>query len=123
MCVMFFPFTSEQDFKRVNNTLRRKLTKKVEERGGLILKDGSVIEFKNVAEVPKEGFLPEITVDLLAHLDNALATWHTHPGASANLSVEDWETFTQWPDHAHAIVGTDGVRWYRVERGVVINAS
>jgi hypothetical protein len=33
---------------------------------------------------------------------------------SANLSVADWKMFARWPDWTHFIVGSDGVRKYRV---------
>jgi hypothetical protein len=107
--------------KKLVRALKGKL-KPGPERGGLIQADGSLLEFNNVAEVPTEGFLPEITTDLLGSLDASIGTWHTHPGATANLSAEDWTTFVQWPDHIHVIVGTDGLRWYRVEKNAVLNA-
>lgn len=52
-----------------------------------------------------------------------MASWHTHPGGTANLSVEDWETFVQWPEQLHVIVGSDGIRWYAVKGSAVTNAA
>lgn len=91
------------------------------ERGGLILNDGTVVELANICDKPDEGFVPNVD-DLIPHIAALAATWHTHPGMTANLSVEDWETFIQWPQQLHAIVGSDGVRWYRVAKNAVINA-
>lgn len=108
--------------KQLEQQLLSKYQPTGEERGGLIGPTGDLIELKNVAEKPDEGFMPDITLDVLDHLSTAIGTWHTHPGVTANLSAEDWETFVQWPDHLHAIAGTDGLRWYRVDRGAVINA-
>ena len=92
------------------------------ERGGFILDDYTILELKNTSPQPNEGAMLDINVDQLADLDRAIATWHTHPGATANLSVGDSQTFVGWPTLRHAIVGTDGVRWYAVKHGAVINA-
>lgn len=109
-----------QRSKGLTNKLLRKLSPGPE-RGGLILKGGKLVEVQNICSEPEEGFLPD-AADLIPHLPNAVGTWHTHPGASANLSVEDAETFVSWPDWLHAIVGEDGVRWYAVKNGAAINA-
>lgn len=84
------------------------------ERVGFILKDGTVVEVENTCEIPDEGFevLPE---DIERHHDDVVATWHTHPGASSNLSVGDMESFRTFPDWRHFIVGQDGVTEYYVE--------
>jgi proteasome lid subunit RPN8/RPN11 len=91
------------------------------ERGGVILSDGTLVELPNNAEDPSFGYFTDVA-NLEPYEDDLWATWHTHPGATANLSVEDNETFVQWPDLLHAIVGTDGVRWYQVRKGAVLNA-
>lgn len=92
------------------------------ERGGFIMKDGSLMELSNQSETPNEGALLDMTPEELDKLPDAVGTWHTHPGATANLSVGDHETFVSWPTFAHVIVGTDGARWYGVKNGAVINA-
>lgn len=91
------------------------------ERGGLVLDDGTVIELTNLMDEPEDGALLD-PAELIQHEDRMVATWHTHPTTSANLSGMDWETFTNWPDQLHAIIGTDGIRWYRVKGRAVINA-
>lgn len=109
------------DLKTLNDALLGFLIEGPE-RGGFITQTGEIVELTNIADDPNEGFYPDIDLVALSHLDTAIATWHSHPGASANLSVEDWHTFVNYPDLSHAIIGTDGVRWYRVENGVVVNA-
>lgn len=91
------------------------------ERGGWILRDGTIVEVANASPTPNDGFAMSVD-DAIAHCDEAAATFHTHPGQTANLSKEDWETFIQWPGHTHIIVGTDGVRYYNVKGAAVVNA-
>jgi proteasome lid subunit RPN8/RPN11 len=92
------------------------------ERGGFIPKDGTIVELSNTSE-DTESFQPDAS-EVIKHCDDALATWHTHPGASANLSVGDWESFIEWPALYHVIVGQNGeVRWYEIKRGGVVNLS
>lgn len=92
------------------------------ERGGFVLNDGSLMELANASDTPMEGAFLNPTPEQLQRLPDAIGTWHTHPGATANLSVGDFETFVGWPAMTHAIVGTDGVRWYAVKNNAVINA-
>lgn len=115
---------SDAAFKnaKTESELLSKLTPSGPERGGFILSDGRLYELANVADKPDMGFFPEITDELLTKLDDCAGTWHTHPGSTANLSTEDRNTFLQWPTFQHAIVGTDGVRWYAVDKGAVLNA-
>ena len=91
------------------------------ERGGFILDDHSVLELKNTSPNPNEGAMLDMTLEQLDLLPRAIATWHTHPGTTSNLSVGDNETFVGWPAMRHAIIGTDGLRWYAVKNGAVIN--
>lgn len=82
------------------------------ERAGFIMPDGEVVELRNIAEDPSKDFLayPEDTVK---YCNEAVASWHTHPGKDGNLSVEDHENFKNWADIDHFIVGSDGLRGYR----------
>ena len=105
---------------KLNKTLKQKFSAGPE-RGGLVLNDGTVVELTNICSDPTQGFTPDLQ-ELLPFVDRSVATWHTHPGATANLSSEDWETFVEWPDHLHAIAGTDGLRWYAVKGSAVVNA-
>jgi len=96
-----------------------------EERCGLILKDGSIVEIENIAEEKTDGYdmnpaavLPFLEADLIA------GTWHTHPGGDPNLSGEDYAGFLAYPDLEHSIIGwRDGqvtVARYKIENGLVI---
>lgn len=107
----------------MNDKLKKLLRKNdVEERCGLILRNGKIIETTNIAENPELGF--EVPVEeLFKFHDDLVGTWHTHPGQNSNLSERDYFGFLQWPDLTHYIIGTDGVSAYIVEDGVVLNAS
>lgn len=91
------------------------------ERCGFVLMDGSLLEVANLAGEPEKGF--EIDgAELLARLKagDTAGTWHTHPGASANLSMADYRAFLAYPSWSHFIVGDDGVRRFYVEEGAVL---
>lgn len=89
------------------------------ERCGYIRKGGKVIEVTNHCNEPEEGF--EFGADdILSMLNEGIATWHTHPGQSSNLSAQDYEGFLNFPDLKHYIVGNDGVRCYHVEDGLIL---
>lgn len=90
------------------------------ERCGFVLKDGSVVEVKNVCQDPEQGFTirPE---DVVKYHDQVEATWHTHPGSSNNLSMDDFVGFTNYPYWKHYIVGKNGTARYRVEGTKVMN--
>lgn len=95
------------------------------ERVGIILWDGSgfdpeVIELRNISENPEQGFLLADKDLLLLDDPDVVGTWHTHPGVTGNLSVNDMEAFLAWPRLSHHIVGNDGVANYVVENGAVI---
>ena len=89
------------------------------ERVGLILKSGEVVELENVSSQPDKMFStkPE---DLIRYEDEMLATWHTHPEGESLLSGEDYIGFQMYPDLLHLIFGTEGVSGYVVKRGAVI---
>ncbi len=91
------------------------------ERVGFVLPHGKIVEVDNIALDPKIGF--DVSADdLITYGDDAVATWHTHPGASNNLSTEDMHTFLAWSNLDHYIIGNDGVRKYTVVDGEVLIA-
>jgi proteasome lid subunit RPN8/RPN11 len=114
------PLDTLKNSKRLNNALRKMLTPGPE-RGGLILPVARLVELQNGA-TDEDSFTPRLTAADAPNLTKAIGTWHTHPGASSNLSAGDAQTFRQWPDCLHAVVGEDGVSWYRVENGSVVHA-
>lgn len=89
------------------------------ERVGFVLDDGTIVEVENESPSPEDSFLvpPE---SLVEYEDRVIATWHTHPTGSSNLSVDDLEGFKSWPDWVHYVVGVDGVRSFRVDQGRVL---
>lgn len=95
-----------------------------DERCGLILADGSVVEIGNIHTDPVKGFHMEPT-SFLAHVEaGAVATWHTHPARDPNLSEEDMQGFLQWPQLTHHILGIrDGapaVHSFAVKNGFLV---
>jgi len=95
----------------------------VEERCGLILKDGTVVEITNIAEDTRIGYRMDPS-EVLPYVEELAGTWHTHPDTDPNLSGEDYSGFLMWPDLMHSIVGFRNgkvvVTRYRVEDGTVI---
>ena len=99
-----------------------------DERCGLILKDGSIVEIENVADDKTDSYrmnpsavLPFVQNDMVA------GTWHTHPGGTPNLSGADQDGFLSWPDLEHSIVGLrDGqvvVKRYRIVNGLIVTCA
>lgn len=91
------------------------------ERVGFILDSEEIIECQNISTDPENSFKVSAD-DIIKYADGAIATWHTHPGATNNLSVNDYDMFLSWPHLRHFIIGTDGVREYVVKDGDVLIA-
>lgn len=89
------------------------------ERAGFVLTNDRVVEVKNVCGDPENGFEIDPT-EILAVENDLVGVWHTHPGASSNLSVDDHDGMKNWPHLTHFIIGKDGVRAYRVEAGSIM---
>lgn len=89
---------------------------------GFVLKNRKIVKLENRHPEPTKGF--EIDPkETLRYIDDLKAIWHTHPGSPAVLSGEDKLCMEQWPDLDHYIIGSDGVRKYVVQNGVVVNAN
>jgi proteasome lid subunit RPN8/RPN11 len=97
----------------------------VNERCGVVLTTGEVVEIDNISEEPKLSFrmspeqlLPYIQAGTVAE------TWHTHPYGDPNLSGEDHACFKLWPDFIHSIIGLrrgkPAVMRFRVKEGQVL---
>lgn len=99
-----------------------------EERCGLILTDGEVVEIPNVANDPVIGYVMDVE-KVLPYLTagNIKGTWHTHPDSPPVLSGEDLEGFLGWPDLEHHIVGRvkgkPVVRSYKIQSGAVVECD
>lgn len=89
------------------------------ERVGFILASGELVEAKNIHPSPLDGFCVGVE-DLLRYCNRAVGTWHTHPGKDSNLSMEDYRSFKLWHEQTHFIIGSDGIRAYKIERGSLL---
>ena len=94
----------------------------LEEKCGIILRDGTVLPSNNLHPNPELGFVVD-PQDLVRYEDTLWGTWHTHPGNTANLSQEDYFGFLHWPNLTHFIIGLDGVRCFIVEDGLIIEKT
>ena len=89
------------------------------ERVGFVLNNGKVVEVNNVCPDPENGF--EVNpIDIIMHEEELVGVWHTHPGASSNLSMDDHAGIKNWPNLTHYIIGKDGVRAYKVNAGSIL---
>lgn len=82
------------------------------------MQDGSLLELPNVHPEPENGFRID-PLDVVKHCDKAAATWHTHDEI-AYPSGADYITFVNWHNLRHYIVGSDGVRCYKVQGTAVL---
>lgn len=109
----------------LQNRLKEFYSETGNERVGFILKNNHIREVPNIADDPENAFML-LSEDIQEYLlsGKAVATFHTHPGASANLSVSDYIGFQNYPDVDHYVVGKDGVRKYEVEEdGTIIQSE
>lgn len=54
---------------------------------------------------------------------DTVGSFHTHPGHSGNLSYDDYASFLAYPSLVHYIIGSDGVKIYKVVNGRLLNES
>jgi proteasome lid subunit RPN8/RPN11 len=96
-----------------------------QERCGLEMSDGTLVEIQNIADDPIGTFEmdPQAVLPLIQS-GQVVATWHTHPQQDPSLSGEDYSFFLSWPDLKHKIVGVrDGQNMtltYEVADGLVL---
>ena len=91
---------------------------------GIVTSSGEVVQLKNIHPKPEESF-DVSTEDLIKWFESetTVATFHTHPGGSSNLSIKDDLAFKNWPNLHHFIVGSDGVREFKVDGGNIVCVS
>lgn len=87
----------------------------VVERCGTFDVNHKLIEVENRSKNPEFTFAFGIE-DLE---DGPVASWHSHPTTTANLSIDDYRFFQAWPEMIHFIVGIDEVRCYQVQDRIV----
>jgi proteasome lid subunit RPN8/RPN11 len=92
------------------------------ERVGFILTSGEEVEVENIHEDPNNGFDVDPAI-LVKYEADIVATFHTHPDCSSNLSVDDYQAFFNWPEVLHFIIGNDGIRCFQVKQGKIKNAD
>ena|SRR5688500_5558582 len=82
------------------------------ERCGFILQNHEVVEIHNHHGDPTDGFrIKEEAMN--RYSDRILATWHTHPSTSANLSVPDYFLFCRLSQWHHVIIFKNDIRIYK----------
>ncbi len=93
-----------------------------EERCGVILESGEVVELPNRHTQPRDNFRM-----LSEDVDNVegeiVSTWHSHTLRSYNLSLNDYECFKRLPHLSHYIISVKGVACYQAIDGKVMNLS
>lgn len=92
-----------------------------EEVGGYITNKNEVIQCENVHPNKYNNFM--FSCEDLDKLENesVIATFHTHPKKSANLSKEDYNAFLNWEKLLHFIIGQDKINCYKVsEQGTIV---
>ncbi len=88
---------------------------------GLIDIYGHVHLVDNVHTEPEKGYrMDPVSALRLLNDQEIVATVHTHPNGTSNLSQEDYAGFSLWPDLAHYIVGNDGITHYWFEDGLLL---
>jgi proteasome lid subunit RPN8/RPN11 len=94
------------------------------ERVGYVLSSGKIVEVPNISNDPENSF--DVSGDdiLKYAIDGSvIATWHTHPDKSSNLSVDDYTAFKNFPALKHYVIGNDGVRCYVVRCGAIFHEA
>jgi len=84
------------------------------ERCGVINLEHQVLEVTNHSDTPERTF-----TFVIEDIEGNVATWHSHPSGSANLSIDDYRFFQSWPNQMHFIICQSEVRCYIVSNGLV----
>ena len=84
---------------------------------GIIMKDGTVKVLPNIHPNPRDNFA--MSTEPLEDPD-VVATWHTHPRTSPNLSVEDYRAFKAFPQLRHYVVAATEIWCYRMAGDILV---
>ena len=82
---------------------------------GFIMRDGSIIEIRNVAENPYDTFTMDLRqIGRKVDVENIAAIWHTHPGGDIRPSKADLNAIKlcKWD---YVIVTTDEIALYEAQ--------
>jgi len=89
------------------------------ERCGFVLTTGEILEAENIHNNPAEEF--EICPsEFESYTDRVAAVWHSHPITNANLSLADYDTFDNFRNLTHIIVGQHEVISYKFKNSVLL---
>jgi proteasome lid subunit RPN8/RPN11 len=88
-----------------------------EELCGVIMRDGTIKVLENVHPEPRDNFAMDATT---LGDPEVVATWHTHPRSSPNLTVADFRAFRQFPRLRHYIVGLSEIWCYRMQGDILV---
>lgn len=91
-----------------------------DERCGVVLSDGQIIEVPNSSTYPVNSFVISER-DIAEYLDRLIATWHTHPRGPNNLSIDDYNTFMDLSQLHHIIVSHKSISVYKSDGQYVMN--
>jgi|TARA_R110002050_G_scaffold227881_2_gene363516 hypothetical protein len=93
-----------------------------EERCGVILVSGEVVELPNRHTQPKNNFrMLSEDVDNVA--GDIVSTWHSHTIKNYNLSLNDYYCFKSLPHLSHYIISIKGVACYQAQDDKVMNLN
>lgn len=96
-------------------------SKEGNERVGFIV-DDEIVEVENLHPDPRKYFDVSIE-DIEKYELISWAIWHSQPMTTSQLSYEDYAGFVNFPEHKHIVIGSDGLRIYRVKNGAVVKDS
>lgn len=87
------------------------------ERCGVILDDRTILEIPNIHPDPTKAFsMPSEALEAA----NVIASWHTHPTTTANLSVADYKAFHRWPRLRHYVVAATEIWCYGMSGDILV---
>lgn len=91
-----------------------------DERCGVVLLSGEIIELPNSSSYPNNSFVIS-EADVEPYKATMAATWHTHPRGPHNLSIDDYNTFLELPNFSHLIITHRSVSQYQAQGDYVMN--
>lgn len=86
------------------------------ERCGIILATGEIIETLNTHPDPYNNFII-LEENLL--IPGVVATFHTHPRTGPNLSVNDYFAFMAFPKLQHFVIAKDDIWCFHTINGIL----
>ena len=97
-------------------------------REGGELRVEQVVPVTNVAERPRSGFAIAPAALIAAEKEarsrglRIVGFAHSHPGGAGVPSARDVES-AFWPEYVYGVVGVEGVRWWRMREGAMVEVG